>query len=52
MEDAWYSVSVFAHAMLERMSQKDEATIVFYAYFNAGCWLLHPKELSVSLAWL
>ena len=25
------------HAMLRRMSQKDEATIVFHEYFNAGC---------------
>ena len=26
-----------AHAMLRSMSQKDEATIVFHEYFNAGC---------------
>ena len=26
----WYSASVAAHAMLKRMSQKDEATIVFH----------------------
>ena len=28
---------VAAHAMLRHMSQKDEATIVFHEYFNAGC---------------
>ena len=31
------SASVAAHAMLRRMSLKDEATIVFHEYFNAGC---------------
>ena len=35
----WNSASVAAHAMLRRMSQKDEATIVFNEYFNAGCCL-------------
>ena len=33
----WNSASVAAHAMLRRMSQKDEATNVFHEYFNAGC---------------
>ena len=33
----WNSASVAAYAMLRRMSQKDEATIVFHEYFNAGC---------------
>ena len=33
----WYSASVAAHAMLKRMSQKDEATIVFHEYLRAGC---------------
>ncbi len=27
---------VAAHVMFRRMSQKDEATIVFHEYFNAG----------------
>ncbi len=30
-------VRCVAHAMLRRMSQKDEATIVFHEYFNASC---------------
>ena len=30
----WYSASVAAHAMLKRMSQNDEATIVFYECFR------------------
>ncbi len=33
----WNSASVVAHAMLRRMSHKDEAAIVFQEYFNAGC---------------
>ncbi len=33
----WNSASVAAHAMLKHMSQKDEATVVFHKYFNAGC---------------
>ena len=33
----WYSASVAAHAMLKRMSQNDEATIVFHECFRAGC---------------
>ena len=33
----WNSTSVAAHAMLRHMSHKDEATIVFHEYFNAGC---------------
>ncbi len=33
----WNSESVVAHAMLRRMSQKDEATIMFHEYFNADC---------------
>ncbi len=28
---------VASHAMLKRMYQKDEATIVFHEYFYAGC---------------
>jgi len=39
----WYSASVAAHAMLRRMSQNDEATIVFHVCFSAG-WLLRHKE--------
>ena len=31
-----YSASVAAHAMLKRMSQNDEATIVFHECFRAG----------------
>jgi len=30
----WYSTSVAANAMLKRMSQKDEATIVFVSCFT------------------
>ncbi len=33
----WNSASTAARAMLRRMSQKDEATIVFHEYFNTGC---------------
>ena len=40
----WYSASMAAHAMLKRMSQNDEATIVFHVYFSAG-WLLRHEEL-------
>ena len=36
-DDAWNFASVPAHGMLRRMSQKDEALIVFHGYFNAGC---------------
>ena len=35
----WYSASVAAHAMLKRMSQNDDAIIVFHeclTYFRAG----------------
>ena len=39
---------VAAHAMLRRMSQKDEATIVFHEYFNAGC--CDMRNLSASFA--
>ena len=35
-------------AMLRRMSQKDEATIVFHEYFNAGCFDM--RNLSAPFA--
>jgi len=44
----WYSASVAAHAMLKRMPQNDEATIVFYVCFTAGC--CNIRNLSASLA--
>ena len=44
----WYSASVAAHAMLKRMSQNDEATIVFHEYLRAGC--CDMRNLSASLA--
>ena len=50
-EDAvlfWYSASVAAHAMLKRMSQNDDATIVFHECFRAGCCDI--RNLSASLA--
>ena len=34
----WYSASMAAHAMLKRVSQNDEAPIVFHEYLRAGCW--------------
>ena len=37
-----------AHAMLRRMSQNDEATIVFHEYFNAGC--CDMRNLSALIA--
>ena len=37
MKRFWNSASVAAHEMLRRMSQKDEATIVFHEYFGTGC---------------
>ena len=40
--------SVAAHAMLKRMSQNDEATIVFHEYLRAGC--CDMRNLSASLA--
>ena len=33
----WYSASLAAHAMLKRMSQNDEATVVFHECFRASC---------------
>ena len=36
------------HAMLKRMSQNDEATIVFHECFRAGC--RDMRNLSASLA--
>ncbi len=44
----WYSASVAAHAMLKRMSQNDEATIVFHENLRAGC--CDMRNLSASLA--
>ena len=44
----WCSASVAAHAMLERMSQNDEATIVFHEYLRAG--FCDMRNLSASLA--
>ncbi len=44
----WYSASVAAHAMLKRMSQNDEATIVFHECFRASC--RDMRNLSASLA--
>ena len=48
MMQFWYSASVAAHAMLKRMSQNDEATIVFHVCFSAGC--CDMRNLSASLA--
>ncbi len=36
-DDAVLELRVAAHAILRRMYQKDEATIVFHEYFNAAC---------------
>jgi len=44
----WYSASVAAHAMLKRMPQNDEVTIVFHECFRAGC--RDMRNLSASLA--
>ena len=44
----WYSASVAAHATLKRMSQNDEATIVFHECFRAGC--RDMRNLSASFA--
>ena len=42
---------VAAHAILRRMSQKDEATIVSQEYFNAGCCdVRNLRNLSASFA--
>ena len=43
----WYSASVAAHAMLKRMSQNDEAIIVFHECFRDGC--RDMRNLSASL---
>ena len=40
--------AVAAHAMLRRMSQKDEATIVFHEYFRTGC--CDMRNLSAAFA--
>ena len=33
----WNSASVAVHATLSRMSQYDDATMVFHVYFMSGC---------------
>ena len=44
----WNSASVAAHAMLKRISQNDEDTMVFQVYFSAGC--CDMRNLSASFA--
>ena len=39
-----------AHAMLRRMSQNDEVTIVFQVYFSAGCCDMRKKASHSSQA--
>ena len=33
----WYSASVAAYALLKRMAQNDDTTIVFHVCLRAGC---------------
>jgi hypothetical protein len=44
----WNSASVAAHAMLRRISQNDEVTIVFQVYLSAGC--CDKRNLSAPFA--
>jgi hypothetical protein len=47
-DDAVLVLGIRGHAMLKRMSQNDEATIVFHECFRAGC--RDMRNLSASLA--
>ena len=47
-DDAVLVLGIRGHAMLKRMSQNDEATIVFHEYLRAGC--CDMRNLSASLA--
>ena len=36
----WNSASIAVHATLRRMSQHDDATMVFHVYFISGCCVI------------
>ena len=46
----WNSASVAVHATLRRMSQNDDATMVFHVYFISGCCVIWNLPAAFSRA--